>query len=122
MKSLFALAAVIAFAAAPAFAGEGHVSHKSLSNMGLSGMKSMTDAQGMGVRGLSIAVVTGDSNVNLGHGNSADSQFFAAGGPGKGTHSAAGFSASSASVDFDAHHHSFSLTITTATAAGAIAH
>ncbi len=121
MKSLFALAAVVALTAAPALAADGHVAKKSLANMGLSGMKAMTDAQGMSLRGLSIAVVSGDSNVNLGHGNSANSQFFAAG-QGHGTHSAAGFSVSNASVDYDAHHGSFSLSITTGTAAGAIAH
>jgi hypothetical protein len=121
MKSLFALAAVVALSAAPALAAEGHVTNPSLAKMGLSGMKAITDVQGMSIRGLSIAVVSGDSNVNLGHGNSADSQFFAAG-SGKGTHSAAGFSASTAAVDYDAHHGSFSLTVTTGTAAGAIAH
>jgi len=93
MKSLIALASVLAFSVAPAFAAEGHVSNPSLAKMGLSGMKAMTDAQGMGIRGLSIAVVTGDSNVNLGRGNSADSQFFAAA-SGRGTHYAAGASLS----------------------------
>src|SRR5579863_5317482 len=121
MKILFALATVVALSAAPAFAADGHVSRHSLAKMGLSGMTSMSDAQGTAIRGLSIAVVTGDSNVNLGFGNSADSQFFAAG-SGRGTHYAAGFSASTASVDYDAHRGSFSVTVTTATAAGAIAH
>jgi len=93
MKVLFTVASVVAFSVAPAFAADGQVSHQSLAKMGLSGMKAMTDAQGMSVRGLSIAVVTGESNVNLGRGNSADSQFFAAG-YGRGTHYAAGASLS----------------------------
>jgi len=121
MKILLALATVVALSAAPAFAADGHVSHQSLAKMGLSGMKAMTDAQGTAIRGLSIAVVSGDSNVNLGHGNSADSQFFAAG-SGYGTHSAAGYSNSSASIDYDAYRGSFNLTVKTGTAAGAIAH
>jgi hypothetical protein len=121
MKSLFALAAVVALSAAPALAADGHVSNPSLAKMGLSSMKAITDVQGMSIRGLAIAVVSGDSNVNLGFGNSADSQFFAAG-SGRGTHSAAGFSVSNASVDYDARRGSFNLSVTTGTAAGAIAH
>ena len=51
MKSLYALAAIVAFSAVPAFAGEGHVSTNSLAKMGLAGMKTMNDAQGMQIRG-----------------------------------------------------------------------
>ena len=82
MKSLFALAAIVALSAAPAFAGDGQVSAKSLANMGLSGMKAMDDAQGMTVRGLSIAVVSGKSTATIhGDGGSATStnSYFAAG-------------------------------------------
>ena len=61
MKSLYALAAIVAFSAAPAFAGEGHVSVNSLAKMGLSSMKSMDDAQGMKIRGTSIAIASGTS-------------------------------------------------------------
>jgi hypothetical protein len=82
MKSLFALAALVAFSAVPAIAGEGHVSSKSLANMGLAGMKAMDDAQGMQVRGLSIAVVSGKSTATIsgegGHASSTNS-YFAAG-------------------------------------------
>jgi hypothetical protein len=94
MKSLYALAAVIAFSAAPAFAGEGHVSTNSLAKMGLAGMKTMNDAQGMTVRGLSIAVVSGQSMAEIaGEGGDAASQnsYFA-----KGHHSASGANLSAA--------------------------
>jgi hypothetical protein len=82
MKSLYALAAVIAFSAAPAFAGEGHVSTNSLAKMGLAGMQTMNDAQGMNIRGLSVAVVSGGSIATIhGEGGSASSfnTYFAAG-------------------------------------------
>jgi hypothetical protein len=82
MKSLFAFAAIVAISAVPAIAGEGHVSSKSLANMGLAGMKSMDDAQGMTVRGLSIAVVGGGSIAGIGgNGGGAASvnTYFAAG-------------------------------------------
>ena len=82
MKSLIALAALVAFSAVPAFAAEGHVSSKSLANMGLAGMHQMNDAQGMTVRGLSVAVVSGKSTASIaGFGGSASStnSYFAAG-------------------------------------------
>jgi hypothetical protein len=82
MKSLFALAALVAISATPAFAGEGHVSSKSLANMGLAGMKAMDDAQGMTVRGLSIAVVSGSSIAGIageGGGAASTNSYFAAG-------------------------------------------
>jgi hypothetical protein len=56
MKLLFSIASVLALAAAPAFAGEGHVSSKSLQNCGLSGMKVMSDADGMSIRGTAATV------------------------------------------------------------------
>lgn len=88
MKSLYALAAIVAFSAVPAFAGEGHVSTNSLAKMGLAGMKTMNDAQGMQIRGTSIAVVAGVSYAHIsGEGGSAGSinGYFAA-----GHHSASG--------------------------------
>jgi hypothetical protein len=68
MKSLYAVAAIVALSAVPTFAGEGHVTTNSLAKMGLAGMKSMDDAQGMNIRGLSIAVVSGGSIAGI-HGN-----------------------------------------------------
>jgi len=94
MKSLYALAAIVAFSAVPAFAGEGHVSNNSLAKMGLAGMKTMNDAQGMQIRGTSIAVVAGVSFANIsGEGGSAGSinGYFAA-----GHHSASGANLSAA--------------------------
>jgi hypothetical protein len=74
MKSLFALAAVVALCATPTYAADGHVSAKSLANMGLSSMKTMDDAQGMQVRGLSIAVASGKSfAIQFGGGGAAGS-------------------------------------------------
>jgi|SRR5580698_5564026 hypothetical protein len=65
MKSLIALASVVALSVAPAFAAEGHVSNKALANMGLSGMKAMADSQGAHIRGLSIAVAGGGGYSTL---------------------------------------------------------
>ncbi len=82
MKSLYALAAIVALSAAPTFAGEGHVTTNSLAKMGLASMKSMDDAQGMNIRGLSIAVVSGSSVAGIhGEGGAAASTntYFAAG-------------------------------------------
>jgi hypothetical protein len=74
MKSLYALAAIVAFSAAPAFAADGHVSHNSLANMGLSSLKSMDDAQGMTVRGMSYTYASGTSfAVQFGGGGAAGS-------------------------------------------------
>ncbi|HEV3301286.1 MAG TPA: hypothetical protein VG055_16665 [Planctomycetaceae bacterium] len=96
MKSLYALAAIVAFSAVPAFAGEGHVSTNSLAKMGLAGMKTMNDAQGMQIRGTSIAVVAGVSFAHIsGEGGSAGSinGYFAA-----GHHSASGANLSAAAA------------------------
>jgi hypothetical protein len=65
MKSLIALASVVALSVAPTFAAEGHVSHKALANMGLSGMKTMADSQGAQIRGMSV-IVGGGSLAGIG--------------------------------------------------------
>jgi hypothetical protein len=96
MKILFALASIVAFSVAPAFAGEGQVSEQSLGKMGLSGMKAMSDAQGMQIRGQSIAVVGGFSQAaTFGRGGEATSVnfYFAA-----GQHSASGGNLSGAAT------------------------
>jgi hypothetical protein len=88
MKSLIALASVLALSVSPAFAAEGQVSHQSLAKMGLAGMTAMADAQGMQIRGLSVAVVGGASTATIhGAGGTATSSnfYFAA-----GKHSATG--------------------------------
>jgi hypothetical protein len=82
MKTLLSLASVLVLSAAPALAGDGHVSSQSLAKMGLSGMHSMTDAQGTQIRGLSIAVVSGGSIAFIGGeggGAASVNTYFAAG-------------------------------------------
>jgi hypothetical protein len=82
MKTLLSIASVLVLSAAPAMAGQGHVSNQSLAKMGLSGMQTMSDAQGMQIRGTSIAVVAGFSYAHIsGEGGSAGSVngYFAAG-------------------------------------------
>ena len=77
MKSLIALASVVALSVTPAFAAEGRISHQSLAKMGLSGMTAMADAQGAQIRGLSVAVVGGGSIAGIsGVGGSAGSTNF----------------------------------------------
>jgi hypothetical protein len=88
MKTLLSIASVLVLSAAPALAGDGQVSHKSLAKMGLSGMQTMSDTQGMKIRGTSVAVVAGISYAHIsGEGGSAGSVngYFAA-----GHHSASG--------------------------------
>jgi hypothetical protein len=52
MKILFGAVSVIALGLSPVVAGEGNLSNQSLARMGLAGMKSLSDAQGMQLRGL----------------------------------------------------------------------
>ncbi len=88
MKSLLSLASVLVLSAAPALAGDGQVSSQSLAKMGLSGMHSMTDAQGTQIRGLSVAVASGGSIAFIGGGGGGAASvntYFAA-----GHHSASG--------------------------------
>jgi len=96
MKSILAFASVVAFSVAPAFAGEGQVSNPSLAKMGLSGMKAMSDAQGMNVRGLSVAVVGGFSQASIhsGGGEASSTNFYFA----AGKHSASGANLSGAAA------------------------
>jgi hypothetical protein len=92
MKTLLGIASVVALSVTPSFASEGHVSSQSLAKMGLTNMQVMSDAQGMQVRGLSIAVVGGFSSATIsGVGGTASSSnfYFAA-----GKHSASGNNAS----------------------------
>jgi hypothetical protein len=55
MRRLIALACVLALCTAPALAGDGQVSNRSLERMGLGGMKVASDQQGLQVRGMSFA-------------------------------------------------------------------
>ena len=92
MKSLIALASVVALSVAPAFAAEGHVSQKALANMGLSGMKAMADSQGSQIRGLAIAVAggVGYSTINGVGGSTGELTFYGAADSGKKGASASG--------------------------------
>jgi hypothetical protein len=49
MKTLFSIASVLVLSAGPAWAGDGQVSDHSLATMGLSGLRSLSDAQGMNI-------------------------------------------------------------------------
>jgi hypothetical protein len=51
MKTLIAFAFVLALSSVSALAADGKVSHSSLSKMGLSGMRQMTDREGSSIRG-----------------------------------------------------------------------
>lgn len=76
MKILLGVASILAFSVASASAGEGRVSEQSLAKMGLAGMKTMSDAQGTQLRGLSV-VVGGFSSATInGVGGSASSVNF----------------------------------------------
>ncbi len=63
MKTLFVTVSLVALFAAPALAGDGRVSDRSLARMGLQGMQSISDAQGMTIRGTSFASVSGSTNL-----------------------------------------------------------
>jgi hypothetical protein len=119
MKVLLGLAAVVAFSAASAMAGEGRVPDHSLAKMGLAGMKTMSDTQGMHIRGLSIAVVGGGSIASInGVGGSAVgvNYYYAA-----GSHSAVGSNGTVAgdvtSTTYGSGYHS--VTVTTVNVIGA---
>ena len=53
MKSALAMVVVMLMFAAPAFAGDGNVSQGTLSSLGLGDMQTVSDAEGMQVRGMS---------------------------------------------------------------------
>jgi hypothetical protein len=63
MRRFISLACVFALAASPALAGDGQVSTRSLSRMGLGGMQVASDREGLQVRGLSIAIATSQTFV-----------------------------------------------------------
>jgi hypothetical protein len=58
MKILVALVTVVSLSAAPALAGDSQIPNRSLARMGLQGMTTMSDADGMSIRGQAILVVT----------------------------------------------------------------
>ena len=52
MRFVCSIAAVLAFAAAPALAGEGHVPQSKLASVGLANAQVLSDSQGMQIRGM----------------------------------------------------------------------
>src|SRR5271169_5010003 len=63
MKKLALAVAVVGCLSASAFAADGRISKGSLAHMGLQGMKTMSDEQGMQVRGTSLS--QGGANINV---------------------------------------------------------
>jgi ABC-type Zn2+ transport system substrate-binding protein/surface adhesin len=66
MKSLLTFAAVLFFAALPAYSADGRIPDSSLARLGLAGMTSMSDAQGLEIRGLGVMDAMGGDD---GYGN-----------------------------------------------------
>ncbi|HET6328145.1 MAG TPA: hypothetical protein VFG04_25905 [Planctomycetaceae bacterium] len=54
MRTLLTVAAILCFAALPAYSADGQISQSSLARLGLAGMASLSDAQGLEVRGLGV--------------------------------------------------------------------
>jgi opacity protein-like surface antigen len=65
MKNVVAPVVLLALMSIPAFAADGNVPQATLSSLGLSGLETMSDAQGMDIRGQSssFAIVKGTSLV-----------------------------------------------------------
>lgn len=59
MKLLIGVTAVLAISAASATAGDGRLTNHALANVGLGGMKVMSDYQGLEIRGLGVSEGTG---------------------------------------------------------------
>jgi hypothetical protein len=77
MKTLFGAVSVIALCLSPVVAGEGNLSDQSLARMGLSGMKSLSDTQGMQLRGLSAQAGGFSSTTLIAVGGTTSSTNFA---------------------------------------------
>jgi hypothetical protein len=90
MKSLIALTTVLALSTASASAADGQLSYRALAKMGLSGLKVMSDADGVSIRGAS-AQAGGFSVASVSGSGGASSLYYGSGG-----NLAAGFSASAA--------------------------
>jgi hypothetical protein len=99
MKSLVALALVCSLSSLSAFAGDGRISGRDLTKMGLQGMKTMTDEDGMKIRGLNVAA--GGFSVASVPGAAGSSHYYA-----NGADSASGLSVSAASLTVN-HHTTF---------------
>jgi hypothetical protein len=65
MKIVLAFVSVLIFSIAPVFAGDGSVSERSLARMGLGGIKTLSDNEGMAIRG-QVAFAFSHSSVTGG--------------------------------------------------------
>jgi hypothetical protein len=63
MRTLFTLATALGLAA-PAFAGDGQISDRSLAKFGLAGMKTISDTEGLKIRGQSFVIAGSFTSVN----------------------------------------------------------
>ena len=65
MKSVLTLAVALVLCAVPAFAADGNVSQETLSALGLTGMQTLSDVDGMQIRGRSssFGIVKGTSLI-----------------------------------------------------------
>jgi hypothetical protein len=55
MKTLLTVAAIVCLSALPAYSADGQVSKSTLALLGLSGLTTLSDAQGLEIRGLGVA-------------------------------------------------------------------
>jgi hypothetical protein len=67
MKYLLMTLAVVMIFAAPVLADNGNLSQNQLAKLGLSGMSSMSDAQGTAVRGMGFSLAFGASYAKQGN-------------------------------------------------------
>ena len=95
MRSLLIAVACLMLTAGVAYAANpGQVPDATLASFGLSGMQQMTDAQGMNVRGMGFAQVSGYSIANAPGGQQSENQYVAISNPRRGSALAAGASVS----------------------------
>ncbi len=80
MKNALCITALLLMSA-PAMAGDGHVPNSTLSELGLGGMQTVTDAAGLEVRGLSLGAASGGTSLVFGQlvGENDGSTIFVAG-------------------------------------------
>jgi hypothetical protein len=69
MKTLIAIASVACMTAVPAYPAEGQISNLALARMGLGSMATVSDDQGLNIRGLGIASVIGNGQWGNGSGS-----------------------------------------------------
>jgi hypothetical protein len=55
MKTVLTFAAIVCLSALPAYSADGQVSKSTLAHLGLAGLTTLSDAQGLEIRGLGVA-------------------------------------------------------------------